>query len=52
MLIVYSCTVFDEDHQGDDADREKKIKAFLYNMEKLLGAKEGSLQKAMRKLFK
>lgn len=52
MLIVYSCKVFDEDCPGDDTDKEKRIKAFLYNMEKLLGAKEGSLQKVMRKLFK
>lgn len=52
MLIVYSCKVFDEDYPGDDTDKEKRIKAFLYNMEKLLGAKEGSLQKVMRKLFK
>ena len=52
MLIVYSCSAFDDDHPGNDADKEKRIKAFLYNMEKLLGAKEGSLQKVMRKLFK
>jgi AcrR family transcriptional regulator len=51
MLVLYSCTAFDDDYDTDGIDKEKRIKAFLYNTEKLLGAKEGSLQKAMRKLF-
>ena len=52
MLILYSGTVFDDgyDQQGERAD--KRIEAFLYNTERLLGAKEGSVQKAMSRLFR
>lgn len=52
MLILYSGTVFDDgyDQQGERAD--KRIEAFLYNTERLLGAKAGSVQKAMSRLFR
>lgn len=52
MLVLYSATAFDSSFAGDQKVREKRIKAFLYNAEKLLGAKEGSLQKPMSKLYK
>ena len=55
MLIIYSGTVFDDDYDqpGENADirPDQRIEAFLYNTERLLGAKEGSVQKAMSKLF-
>ena len=52
MLILYSGTVFDDgyDQPGERAD--KRIEAFLYNTERLLGAKAGSVQKAMSRLFR
>ena len=64
MLIIYSGTVFDDDYDqpGERTDirtdlradlrADKRIEAFLYNTERLLGAKEGSVQKAMSKLFR
>lgn len=56
MLIIYSGTVFDDDYDqpGENADirPDQRIEAFLYNTERLLGAKEGSVQKAMSKLFR
>ena len=52
MLVLYSSIAFDDYHEKDSSSMEKKIAAFLYNTEKLLGAREGSLQKVMRKLFK
>ncbi len=52
MLFLYSSIAFDDYHEKDSSSMEKKITAFLYNTEKLLGAREGSLQKVMRKLFK
>ena len=52
MLVLYSSIAFDDYHEKDSSSMEKKITAFLYNTEKLLGAREGSLQKVMRKLFK
>ena len=56
MLIIYSGTVFDDDYDqpGESAAirPDQRIEAFLYNTERLLGAKEGSVQKAMSKLFR
>ncbi len=51
MLVLYSNIAFDDYHEKNSPSMEKKIAAFLYNTEKLLGAREGSLQKVMRKLF-
>ncbi|MBP5607937.1 MAG: TetR/AcrR family transcriptional regulator [Lachnospiraceae bacterium] len=52
MFILYSVTVFDDNYDVPGEGSENRIKAFLYNMEQLLGAEEGSVQKAMIKLFK
>lgn len=52
MFIIYSVTVFDDDYDVQGEGAENRIKAFLYNMEQLLGAEEGSVQKAMLQLFK
>lgn len=52
MFIIYSVTVFDDDYDVQGEGAENRIKAFLYNMEQLLGAEEGSVQKAMIQLFK
>ena len=55
MLILYSGTVFDDDYdqpcERSGIRADQRIEAFLYNTERLLGAKEGSVQKAMSKLF-
>ena len=52
MLILYSGIVFDSDYDEPGERSENRIKAFLYNTERLLGAEEGSVQTAMSKLFK
>ena len=51
MLILYSTIAFDDDYDESLESSKKRIIAFLINTERLLGAKEGSLQKAMMKLF-
>ncbi len=51
MLILYSTIAFDDDYDESPESSKKRIKAFLLNTEHLLGAQEGSLQKAMMKLF-
>ncbi len=51
MLILYSTIAFDDDYDESPESSKKRIKAFLLNTEHLFGAKEGSLQKAMMKLF-
>ena len=52
MLILYSGTVFDGDYDEPGERSGKRIEAFLFNTERLLGAKEGSVQSSMRKLFR
>jgi len=51
MLILYSTIAFDDDYDESLESSKKRIIAFLINTERLLGAKEGSLQKTMMKLF-
>ncbi|SCY82497.1 transcriptional regulator, TetR family [Lachnospiraceae bacterium XBB2008] len=51
MLILYSGIVFDDDFDESQERVQNRIQAFLYNMELLLGAKEGTIQKSMMKLF-
>ncbi len=51
MLILYSTIAFDDDYDESPESSKKRIIAFLINTERLLGAKEGSLQKVMIKLF-
>ena len=51
MLLLYSDIVFDGDYDEPGEKTEKRIQAFLYNTERLLGAEEGSVQEAMSKLF-
>ena len=52
MLILYSSIVFDDDYDEPGEKSSTRIKAFLYNAERLLGAEEGSVQNAMSKLFR
>ncbi len=52
MLILYSGIVFDDDYDESEERSANRIKAFLHNTELLLGAKEGSVQQAMSRLFK
>ena len=52
MLLLYTGTVFDGDYDQAGERADKRIEAFLYNTERLLGAKEGSVQKAMSRLFR
>lgn len=52
MLVLYSGIVFDDDYDDSKERSKERINAFLYNTELLLGAKKGSVQKVMRKLFK
>ena len=51
MLILYSGIVFDDDFEDSEERSRRRIQAFLYNTEHLLGAAEGSMQAAMMKLF-
>lgn len=43
MLLVYSSVIFDDMNELSEAEREKKAKGFVFNMERLLGMETGSL---------
>lgn len=53
MAMLYANAAFDElTIEGiSPAQREKKMVGFIYNVERLMGMKEGSLQEAIMKIF-
>lgn len=51
MALLYSNTAFDELSELTDEQRTKKVMAFIYNAERLLGTKEGSLREALLPIF-
>lgn len=54
MTMLYANTAFDELNivgLGPE-QREKKIAGFIYNMERLMGMEEGSLQEAIMEIFR
>ena len=53
MTMLYANTAFDELNISgfSPEQREKKIAGFIYNVERLMGMKEGSLQEAIMEIF-
>ena len=53
MTILYANTAFDELNAAglNPAQRERKIAGFIYNLERLMGMAEGSLQEAVLTIF-
>ena len=43
MLLIYSSVVFDDMNEMTQEEREKKVTGFVFNMERLLGARSGAL---------
>lgn len=54
MTMLYANTAFDELNMDSISpeQREKKIAGFIYNVERLMGMKEGSLQEAIMEIFR
>ena len=54
MTILYANVAFDELNVAGlrPEQREKKIAGFIYNMERLMGMAEGSLQEAIMEIFR
>lgn len=54
MTMLYANTAFDELNIAEISleQREKKIAGFIYNVERLMGMKEGSLQEAILEIFR
>ena len=51
MTLLYSSTVFDVLTEHSEEERQKKIAAFVYNLERLLGMERGGMQKAIIPIF-
>lgn len=51
MLLLYSNTVFDDLVEYSDEERQKKIAAFIYHTERLLGMQKGSMWEAILPIF-
>lgn len=54
ILMLYANTAFDELNLAglDPEQMEKKIAGFIYNVERLMGMKEGSLQEVILEIFR
>ncbi|NKI22651.1 TetR/AcrR family transcriptional regulator [Paenibacillus dendritiformis] len=49
MVVIYANTVFDDDMvQMTDDERASRMQAFVFNVERLLGAQSGSLMHVVR----
>lgn len=51
MTFLYSTTVFDTLDYHSEEDKNKKMLAFIYNLERLLGMESGSMQEAILPMF-
>lgn len=51
MTLLYSNTVFDALVQHSETERQQKVAAFIYNLERLLGMERGSMQAAILPIF-
>lgn len=51
MTLLYSTTAFDDLNEYSGEERQKKIMAFIYNLERLLGMDRNSLQEALLPVF-
>ena len=51
MVMIYSNTAFDELAELTPGERTKRIQAFIYHTERIMGAEEGLLQGPISKIF-
>ena len=51
MTLLYSNTAFDTLAEHGKEERERKINAFIYNLERLLGMERGSMEAVILPIF-
>ncbi|SFC49941.1 TetR/AcrR family transcriptional regulator [Butyrivibrio sp. YAB3001] len=51
MIMLYGNIAFDDNENLTPRQKKRKGNAFIYNIEKMLGAKAGSLEKALMRFF-
>ena len=52
MTFLYANTVFDDLMEYNGRDRQKKIAAFIYNLERLLNMEQNSMKSAIMPIFR
>ena len=51
MIMIYGNIAFDDSENLTPGRKKKKGKAYIYNIEKMIGAREGSLEKSLLRFF-
>ena len=51
MIMIYGNIAFDDNENLTPGQKKKKGKAYIYNIEKMIGAREGSLEKSLIRFF-
>lgn len=51
MIMIYGNIAFDDNENLTPGQKKKKGKAYIYNIEKMIGASEGSLEKSLIRFF-
>lgn len=51
MTFLYANTVFDDLMEHSEEEKQRKIAAFIYNVERLLNMEQGSMKSAIMPLF-
>ncbi len=51
MIMIYGNVAFDDNENLSSEQKKKKGRAYIYNIEKMLGAKAGSLEKTLIQFF-
>lgn len=51
MIMIYGNIAFDDNENLTPGQKKKKGKAYIYNIEKMIGAREGSLEKLLIRFF-
>lgn len=51
MIIIYSNNAFDELWEQSPEEKQRRMMGFIYNVERLLGAKQGTLQQSLMTIF-
>lgn len=51
MIMLYSTTVFDSQKEYTQEEKNRKIMAFLYHLERIFGMEEGSVQAVILPIF-
>ncbi|MDE6962151.1 MAG: TetR/AcrR family transcriptional regulator, partial [Lachnospiraceae bacterium] len=52
MTLLYSNTAFDTLAEYSGEERIGKVKAFIYNLERLLGMERGSMEEVILPIFR